>query len=150
MDSRVLTMTLSWISSFMASMDGAIISAPVYLPRMSLPSCSSVRLALRGSACWVEITTVWISKGSTEPSAFWLYLMVTWFLPSERRLRGDLTENHHHVVLGGRLAGNLRVRVGSQACVKDGIRDLVSNLVGVALVDRLRGEHEDALLGGHF
>ena len=38
---------------------------------------------------WVEMTTVWIMVGSTEPSGFWLYLMVTWVLPSGR--------SHHRV-----------------------------------------------------
>ena len=66
----------------MSAMDGAICSAPVYFGRLSLPSCSSVRLALRGSACWVEMTTVWSFFGSTEPSECWTYSMVTWVLPS--------------------------------------------------------------------
>ena len=65
----------------------------------------------------------------------------------ELRARGDLTEDHHHVVLGGGLARDLRVRVGGEARVEDGIRDLVGELVGVALVHGLRGEHEDAATG---
>merc|ERR1711966_176749 len=63
---------------FMSSMLGAVISAPLY------PAHSWLRLAFRGSACCVEITTVWIFFGSTEPSAFCRYSMVTCVLPSGR------------------------------------------------------------------
>mmetsp|Transcript_27028 Transcript_27028/g.49183 ORF Transcript_27028/g.49183 Transcript_27028/m.49183 type:complete len:285 (-) Transcript_27028:102-956(-) len=34
---------------------------------------------------------------------------------------GNLSKDHHHVVLGGSLAGNLGVRVGLQASIQDGI-----------------------------
>ena len=50
---------------------------------------------------------------------------------------GDLTEDHDHTGLGGRLAGNLGETVLRQAGVENGIGDLVRNLVGVALADRL-------------
>mmetsp|Transcript_24426 Transcript_24426/g.58520 ORF Transcript_24426/g.58520 Transcript_24426/m.58520 type:complete len:497 (+) Transcript_24426:101-1591(+) len=66
------------------------------------------------------------------------------------RLRRDLAEDHHHVVLGGSLARDLGHRVLGQAGIQDGVRDLVGELVGVALVHRLRREQEDALLGGHL
>lgn len=33
----------------------------------------------------------------------------------------------------------------SKACIKDGVRDLVTDLVGVALTDRLGGEKEAAV-----
>jgi hypothetical protein len=57
-------------------------------------------------------------------------------------LGGDLTEDHDHAGLGGSLAGNLGVGVLGQAGIKDGIRDLIADLVGVALVDGLGGEEE--------
>merc|ERR1719460_200732 len=88
-DLSVATMTFSWMASFMSSIEGAYCSLPLYFWRKSLPFCSSVRLALIGSACWVEMTTVWISVGSTEPSAICWYLMVTCVLPSGR--------SHQHV-----------------------------------------------------
>ena len=61
----------------------------------------------------------------------------------ELGLGRDLIEDHDHVVLGRRLAGDLRV--GS--CLRRreaGIRDLVRELVGVALVHGLGREEEDA------
>jgi len=63
-------------------------------------------------------------------------------------LRGDLTKNHDHVGLGACLAGNLAVGVLRQAGIEHGVRDLVTELVGVALVHGLRGEEES--LGRHF
>mmetsp|Transcript_69808 Transcript_69808/g.145924 ORF Transcript_69808/g.145924 Transcript_69808/m.145924 type:complete len:433 (-) Transcript_69808:35-1333(-) len=60
-------------------------------------------------------------------------------------LGGDLTCDHDHVVLGGRLAGNLALGIGGQASIQDGIRDLIADLVRVALVDGLGGEEEDTL-----
>mmetsp|Transcript_22094 Transcript_22094/g.33597 ORF Transcript_22094/g.33597 Transcript_22094/m.33597 type:complete len:279 (+) Transcript_22094:680-1516(+) len=56
----------------------------------------------------------------------------------------DLTEDHHHVILGGGFTGDLGHGVGLEACIKDGVGDLIAELVGVALVDRLRGEKEGA------
>merc|ERR1719275_579954 len=41
MDSSVLTMTLSWMSSFISAMDGASSSFPFHAGRLSFPSCSS-------------------------------------------------------------------------------------------------------------
>lgn len=55
----------------------------------------------------------------------------------ELGLCGDFAKDHDHARLGGRLAGNLGERVLGQAGVEDGIRDLVGNLVGVALTNRL-------------
>ena len=55
----------------------------------------------------------------------------------ELGLGGDLTEDHYHTGLGGGLAGNLGEGVLSQAGVEDGIGDLISDLVGVTLTDRL-------------
>lgn len=43
----------------------------------------------------------------------------------------------HETSLGGSLASNLGPRVLGEAGVKDGITDLVGNLVGVTLADRL-------------
>mmetsp|Transcript_7007 Transcript_7007/g.10329 ORF Transcript_7007/g.10329 Transcript_7007/m.10329 type:complete len:321 (-) Transcript_7007:6-968(-) len=54
----------------------------------------------------------------------------------------DLSENHNHVVLGGSLASNLTQGIGLEASIKDGVRDLIAKLIGVALIDRLRGEKE--------
>ena len=51
---------------------------------------------------------------------------------------------HDHVVLGGGLAGDLGEGVGLEAGVEDGIGDLIRKLVGVALVDGLGREEEDA------
>lgn len=50
-------------------------------------------------------------------------------------LGGDLTEDHDHTGLGGGLAGDLGEGVLGQAGIKDSIRDLISDLVGVALTD---------------
>jgi hypothetical protein len=50
-------------------------------------------------------------------------------------LGGDLTEDHDHTGLGSGLDSNLGVGVLSQAGVKDSIRDLVTDLVGVSLSD---------------
>ena len=62
---------------------------------------------------------------------------------------GDLAEDHDHVVLGGGLAGDLGERVGLEARIEDGVRHLVGKLVGVAFIDRLRGEKEVALFADH-
>jgi hypothetical protein len=55
----------------------------------------------------------------------------------ELGLGGDLTKDHDHASLGGGLASDLGQGVLSQAGVEDGIGDLVGNLVGVTLTDRL-------------
>lgn len=51
----------------------------------------------------------------------------------EAGLGGDLTKDHDHAGLGGRLARNLGEGVVLQAGIEDGIGDLISDLVGVAL-----------------
>lgn len=53
-------------------------------------------------------------------------------------LGGNLTEDHHHSGLGSGLASNLGERVLSQAGIKNGIGNLVSDLIWVSLTDRLR------------
>ena len=55
----------------------------------------------------------------------------------ELGLGADLTEDHDHAGLGGRLASDLGERVLGQAGIEDGVRDLISDLVGVALTDGL-------------
>ena len=62
----------------------------------------------------------------------------------EVRGRGDLAEDHDHVVLRGGLARDLGHRIGLEARVEDGIGDLIAELVGVALIDGLGGEEEGA------
>jgi hypothetical protein len=57
---------------------------------------------------------------------------------------GNLTENHNHVILGCGFAGNLGHRIGLEAGIKNGVRDLIAELVRVSLVDGLRGEKERA------
>ena len=52
-------------------------------------------------------------------------------------LGGDLTEDHDHAGLGGSLASNLGEGVLLEAGIEDGVGDLVSDLVGVALADGL-------------
>lgn len=49
----------------------------------------------------------------------------------------DLAKDHDHASLGSGLAGDLGQRVLSQAGIEDGIRNLVGNLVGVTLTNRL-------------
>jgi len=60
----------------------------------------------------------------------------------EDSVRGDLAEDHDKLGAGASLAGNVGFRVLGKARVDDGVGHLVSQLVRVALVDRLRGEHE--------
>lgn len=50
----------------------------------------------------------------------------------EAGLGGDLAKYHDHTGLGGSLASNLGERVLSEACIEDGVGDLISDLVGVA------------------
>mmetsp|Transcript_20892 Transcript_20892/g.35922 ORF Transcript_20892/g.35922 Transcript_20892/m.35922 type:complete len:345 (-) Transcript_20892:24-1058(-) len=57
---------------------------------------------------------------------------------------GDLTEDHDHVVLGGGLACDLGQRIGLQASVEHSIRNLIAELIRVALVDGLGGEEKGA------
>lgn len=57
---------------------------------------------------------------------------------------GDLTEDHDHTGLSGGLASDLGERVLSETGVEDGIRDLVTDLVGMALTNGLGGEKEVA------
>merc|ERR1719453_2040525 len=75
---RVFFTTCSTINLFICSIDGATISFPLY------PGHSSVRFAVPGAACCVEITTVCTLSGSTDPSECCLYSMVTWVLPFGR------------------------------------------------------------------
>jgi len=56
----------------------------------------------------------------------------------------DLSENHNHVILGGSLASNLTQGIGLEASIKNSVRHLIAKLIGVALIDRLRGEKEGA------
>mmetsp|Transcript_11903 Transcript_11903/g.24781 ORF Transcript_11903/g.24781 Transcript_11903/m.24781 type:complete len:221 (+) Transcript_11903:965-1627(+) len=49
----------------------------------------------------------------------------------------DLTEDHDHASLAAGLASNTRGLVSSDAGIKDGIRDLITELVGMALIDGL-------------
>lgn len=62
----------------------------------------------------------------------------------ELSLGRDLTEDHDHTSLGGSLAGDLGVGVLGEAGVEDGVRDLVTDLVGVALSDRLAGDEQES------
>lgn len=50
-------------------------------------------------------------------------------------LGGDLTKDHDHTGLCGGLTGNLGERVLLEAGIKNGIRDLVTDLIGVSLTD---------------
>lgn len=50
-------------------------------------------------------------------------------------LGSDLTEDHDHTGLGGGLAGNLGEGVLLEAGVQNGVRDLVTDLIGVSLTD---------------
>ncbi len=56
--------------------------------------------------------------------------------------RGDLPEDHDHVVLGGGLAGHLAQRVGGEAGIEDGVGDLIAEFVGMAFVDAFGREEE--------
>jgi len=60
------------------------------------------------------------------------------FLVIELSLGSNLTKDHNHTSLGGGLASNLGKRILPQAGVEDGIRDLISDLIWVALSYRLR------------
>lgn len=53
-------------------------------------------------------------------------------------LGGDLTEDHDHTGLGGRLASDLGEGVLSKAGIEDGIGNLITDLVGVAFTDGFR------------
>jgi hypothetical protein len=57
---------------------------------------------------------------------------------------GDLSKDHHHVVLRGGLTCDLGHGIGGKACVKDGIRHLVTKLIRVSFVDGLGREEERA------
>lgn len=61
-------------------------------------------------------------------------------------LGGDLPKDHDHVSLAAGLAGNLAVGVLLKASIKNGIRDLITELIWVALVDGLGGEKEGVQL----
>ncbi|KAK6930348.1 hypothetical protein RJ641_004442 [Dillenia turbinata] len=53
---------------------------------------------------------------------------------------GDLTKYHNHVGFGASLTSNFAVRVLLKAGIKHCIRDLITKLVRVSLIDRLRSE----------
>src|SRR5438128_317104 len=56
------------------------------------------------------------------------------------RLARDLAGDDHETGLDERLAGDAAVRVFGEQRIEDGVRDLVADLVRVALVDRFRRE----------
>src|SRR5215218_691061 len=62
----------------------------------------------------------------------------------EVRVRADLAGDDGHAGRAHALARDAAVRVLLEHAVQDGIADLVAHLVGMALGDRLRGEHEPA------
>ena len=64
----------------------------------------------------------------------------------ELRVGGDLAEDHDEVGARARLARDVRLRVTRKARIDDRVRDLVGELVGVALVHRLGGEEKDLRL----
>lgn len=66
----------------------------------------------------------------------------------ELSLGGDFTEDHDHASLGAGFASNLGQRVLGQASIENSIRDLISELVGVAFVDRLRSKEESVDFSG--
>lgn len=53
----------------------------------------------------------------------------------EGGLGGDLAEDHDHTGLGGGLASDLGEGVLLEAGIEDGVRDLVTDLIGVSLTD---------------
>lgn len=55
----------------------------------------------------------------------------------ELGLGGDFAKDHDHTSLGGGLASDLGQGILGQAGIENSIRDLVSDLVGVTLTDRL-------------
>lgn len=55
----------------------------------------------------------------------------------ELGLGGDLAKDHDHTGLGGRLASDLGEGVLSQAGIENGVGNLIGDLVGVALANRL-------------
>lgn len=57
---------------------------------------------------------------------------------------GDLTKDHDHTSFGGGLTSDLGEGVLSETSVEDGIGDLVTDLVGVALTNGLGSEKEVA------
>jgi len=63
---------------------------------------------------------------------------------------GDFAKDHDHTSLGRSLTSDFGQRVVLEACVEDGITDLVGDLVGMTLTDRLGGEEESARLVGHL
>jgi hypothetical protein len=56
----------------------------------------------------------------------------------------DLSENHNHIILGSGLTSNLTQGIGFKASIEDSVRDLITKLVRVALIDRLGREEEGA------
>jgi hypothetical protein len=52
-------------------------------------------------------------------------------------LGGNLTKDHDHTSLGGSLASDLGEGILTQAGIENGIRDLISDLIGVALSNGL-------------
>ena len=64
------------------------------------------------------------------------------FVQVDEGVRGDFAQQHHEAGLGDDFAGHARHRFLLEAGVQYGIRDLVAELIGVALGDRFRGEHQ--------
>ncbi|KAL7686045.1 hypothetical protein Plhal304r1_c028g0092551 [Plasmopara halstedii] len=63
----------------------------------------------------------------------------------DNSLSRNLTEDHNHASLSTRLTCNARVRVLRNTCVEHSIRYLVTKLVRVAFIHRLRSEKEGAI-----
>lgn len=53
----------------------------------------------------------------------------------------------YHASLGGSLHGDLGVGVDSDTGVEDAVGDLIAELVGVTLADRLGGEVDELVIG---
>ena len=57
-------------------------------------------------------------------------------------LGGNLSKDHNHVSLGACFTCNLAIRVLSEASIKHCIGDLVTQLVEMTLIYKLRSEYE--------
>ena len=66
------------------------------------------------------------------------------FLIVQSGIGGDLTKHHDHASLGGGLTCHFRHWIFRKTSIKNSIRDLITNLVGMAFSDGLRGEEEGA------
>mmetsp|Transcript_151451 Transcript_151451/g.278205 ORF Transcript_151451/g.278205 Transcript_151451/m.278205 type:complete len:218 (-) Transcript_151451:81-734(-) len=56
----------------------------------------------------------------------------------------DLARNHDHVVLSGSFTGHFAFGIFSQASIQNSIRHLITELIWMTFVDRLRRKEEDA------